>query len=389
MKHLQVPVLLLLCCATVLFSQTTWTSKILGDTLSFRAVSYGNNLYVTTGQSGIIYTSPDGNTWTKRTSGTTYNQYAVTYANNKFVSVGIYQTIQTSPDGITWTTINTSNSGALEAVTYDYSESQYVAVGYKVETTLSHMSPIITYYDLIMTSSDGKNWVSSTTTPVTFWFNGITYNNNKLVAVGRYRNICTATGSIISWITRYSEYGARDTLCSVTYGNNLYAAVGDSGVIITSPDGITWTKRTSGTIMNLTGVAYGNNQFVAVGTGGTIISSPDGITWTSNTSGVTTNLWGVTYGNNRFVAVGANETILTFPPANNAVTYTVPKQNLSVVGKTMQIYTLQGKLVSNQLVNNENYMDGKNSLYNTLSKGMYIVRIPTDNIVISRRVLVE
>jgi len=81
-----------------------------------------------------------------------------------------------------------------------------------------------------------------------------------------------------------------DTLKGITYGNNAFVAVGQSGIIYTSSDGITWTSRTSGTSEHIWGIASGNGIFVAVGYSGTILTSPDGTTWTSRTSGTTNNL---------------------------------------------------------------------------------------------------
>jgi hypothetical protein len=63
-------------------------------------------------------------------------------------------------------------------------------------------------------------------------------------------------------------------LRAVTYGNGLFVAVGDSGVVITSSDGITWTSRTSGVNNILYGITYGNGLFVAVGNSGVVITSP-------------------------------------------------------------------------------------------------------------------
>jgi hypothetical protein len=60
----------------------------------------------------------------------------------------------------------------------------------------------------------------------------------------------------------------------VTYGNGTFVAVGEGGTILTSPDGVSWTARTSGTSNWLDGVAYGNGLFVAVGDRGTILTSP-------------------------------------------------------------------------------------------------------------------
>jgi hypothetical protein len=52
---------------------------------------------------------------------------------------------------------------------------------------------------------------------------------------------------------------------------------------------------------------------VAVGEGGTILTSPDGVSWTRQTSGMRSWLSSVTYGNGLFVAVGLVDTILTSP----------------------------------------------------------------------------
>ena len=83
--------------------------------------------------------------------------------------------------------------------------------------------------------------------------------------------------------------------------------------ILTSPDGVSWTRRTSGTSSELKGVAYGNSLFVAVGDDGTILTSPDGVSWNQQTSGTSNNHNRVAYGNGLFVAVGKSGTILTSP----------------------------------------------------------------------------
>ena len=104
-----------------------------------------------------------------------------------------------------------------------------------------------------------------------------------------------------------------DDITSSTSSTGLFVTVGDNGIILTSSDGISWTKRTSGTTKNLYGVTYGNSTFVTVGDNGTILTSSDGTTWTNKrtSSGTTKNLYGVTYGDGLFVTVGDNATILT------------------------------------------------------------------------------
>ena len=65
----------------------------------------------------------------------------------------------------------------------------------------------------------------------------------------------------------------------------LFVTVGQGGIILTSSDGTSWTKRTSGTRMSLSRVTYGNGLFVTVGQVGIILTSSDGITWAERNSG--------------------------------------------------------------------------------------------------------
>ena len=99
-------------------------------------------------------------------------------------------------------------------------------------------------------------------------------------------------------------------------------AVGNSGVLTTSTDGIIWTTRTSGFgTTAIFGVTYGNGLFVAVGDVGKLTASTDGITWTARTSGFgTTTIFGVTYGNGLYVAVGNSGVLTTSDLGYNAAT---------------------------------------------------------------------
>jgi len=101
--------------------------------------------------------------------------------------------------------------------------------------------------------------------------------------------------------------GARvgNALHTVICGGGTFVAAGLHGEIVTSSDGVTWTKRSSGTDAWLTGVAFGNQKFVVVGDNGTILTSSDGgVTWTRMSCPITNQLRGVTYGSGTFVAVG-------------------------------------------------------------------------------------
>lgn len=86
-------------------------------------------------------------------------------------------------------------------------------------------------------------------------------------------------------------------------GIGLHVGVGNGGNILTSPDGIAWTKRTpdgsyTGSFYGFLGIAWSESQtlLVAVGDGNEIQTSPDGINWTSRTpAGASDRIWSVCY----------------------------------------------------------------------------------------------
>jgi hypothetical protein len=94
----------------------------------------------------------------------------------------------------------------------------------------------------------------------------------------------------------------------------LFVAVGDGGKVVTSPDGITWTERNSGTTTNLSTVVWCPELglFVAAG-GNPILTSPDGITWTQRTTGIILHdlEWSPQRG--IFVGVGPSGRLYTSP----------------------------------------------------------------------------
>ena len=115
---------------------------------------------------------------------------------------------------------------------------------------------------------------------------------------------------------------AEASLSSIAYGDGMFVAVGSHSTILTSPDGITWTKRSANVpgIINFYGISYGKGCFVAVGSlsdlvgfpsGFLILTSPDGVNWTAQTSNVPF-LLSISYGNGLFIAVGYSKIAISF-----------------------------------------------------------------------------
>jgi hypothetical protein len=133
-------------------------------------------------------------------------------------------------------------------------------------------------------------------------------------------------GSGFPFTLRTTGFGAGSNgVFASTYGGGLYVIAGDGGHLETSPDGTTWTSRTStfGT-SSIRGLAYGGGVYVAVGADGKIASSTNGTAWTSRTSASfgTGSIVGATYGNGLFVICGydgANGHLETSP---DGVTWT-------------------------------------------------------------------
>ena len=162
----------------------------------------------------------------------------------------------------------------------------------------------------------GINWTIGAATNNNW--TAVTYGNGLFVAVSQ-----TGIGNRVITSPDGSTWTTRTTLVDnqwfgVTYGNGLFVAVANNGVgnqVMTSPDGTTWTIRTSAANKGWSSVTYGNGLFVAVAADGAVMTSSDGTTWTSRTCPI--NSWNsVTYGNGLFVAVsysGTGNRVMTSP----------------------------------------------------------------------------
>jgi len=144
----------------------------------------------------------------------------------------------------------------------------------------------------------------------------VTSGNGIYVAVGDIGTLVTSRDGI-NW-TRQNA-GTDLLLHGVAYGNGLFVAVGGdknnygyyTSVILSSTDGINWTTRGHDRTYFLLGVSHINGVFMAVGSAGAIYTSANGSSWTKVNSGTTSEMAGCAYGNGKYVAVGASGTIRT------------------------------------------------------------------------------
>ena len=118
-------------------------------------------------------------------------------------------------------------------------------------------------------------------------------------------------------------------LLDIAWGDGRFVAVGKSGNIVTSTDGVHWERSLLETDCDLISVAYGNGRFVAVGLGrvvsgapsvggggvpansllfGLVLTSSDGLNWTPQPS-PSPYPGEIAFGNGVFVLTGAPDNI--------------------------------------------------------------------------------
>ena len=161
-------------------------------------------------------------------------------------------------------------------------------------------------YQRVMYSTDGINWTKGNDPLQNDVVYGVTYGDNKFVAVGGEGYSRSSTDGITWNSHSYDISVGRYT--DVAYGDGTFVAVNDESnlneKVATSADGATWTPRTASLNSDFYSIAYGSSSFVAVGYYGAIMrSTDDGVTWSTKTSSYNNSWVSLTYGDGKFVAV--------------------------------------------------------------------------------------
>jgi hypothetical protein len=267
----------------------------------------------------ILLYSEDGITWNTTPSATPNGMYGVAASNNLIVTVGENGIIYTSDNGENWTGVNElsilSINGSTDVLvvtnTLGLSFGDEVQVSQSfdvlVSGTLYYIAQVVSYGQVrlsdepndtvatsivpgesyIITNVGTTNWTligaASNTVGVVFTATGTGLGD------GAARKLIDLTGGSVPART-YLFTPQTPDLNDIQYYNNQFIAVGDSnpdlsiqGLIKTSTDGITWTLQYSGVYENLNGITFSasdDNKFTVVGDNNTIIQSDDnGVIW--------------------------------------------------------------------------------------------------------------
>jgi len=283
-----------------------WIVAASGLDTSLMSIAWSGNRFVAVGSAGKIFSSNDGTTWNDHSLPTPLGWSKVIWADNQFVAFGWRGTIHVSLDGTTWTE---RRINAPEIADVIRSGSSYVAVG---------------EFGNIATSTDGVDWVARTIVPS---LGAVVATNNGFLAVGGYGNVASSTDGKV-W-SRVPTNIVDHHLYDVVWSGSQFVGVGvfiwlngdipiAQSVIVTSPDGSTWTRRKEGNVGQFSAVAWSGNAYVASGDDG-VFTSPDGIAWTLGASAtqVGNSFTRIIWTGSQFVAVGGSSSIYTSPDGIN------------------------------------------------------------------------
>lgn len=139
----------------------------------------------------------------------------------------------------------------------------------------------------IRTTTDGISYTTIGSLPFTLTgiVNGMAYSAtlDRFCAVTSTGEIATSDDAGATWTLQTAPGTNEWNRVRWCARRELFIAVGNTGRIHTSPTGVTWTSRTSGTAVALHDVAVGGPRLIAVGASGVITRSDDAATWSVQT----------------------------------------------------------------------------------------------------------
>jgi len=301
----------------------TWTPKNSGSKVNFTGIAGSGNQLVAIGQTPGSYdgnplfccTSQDGTNWVEKSLDIKGSLNDIAWSGSQFVAVGGIQSgilstksglILTSPDGISWTR-RTSNVGEeIDSVTW--SGKTFLA--------------FCNYYTLTtITSEDGVNWTPNKISSDVNSSTGVVWAGSQYVVVFNSpfnASIIMTSPDGVNWTTRMFPFGETK---GIAWSGSLFATPAENGTILTSPDGLTWTINYTNKLHYPQGIVWTGKQFVAYGKGSTsqifsnaktentvILTSPDGMTWTEANCKAKGDIYDMIWAGNKLVGVGQTNT---------------------------------------------------------------------------------
>jgi len=226
----------------------------LGGQQANRICPVGTTAYAI-GNGGAVWVSSDGQTWPQEATAAKEDLYGIIHHDGTLVAVGAGGRILRKPSGGNWGAQSSAVATALRAITWG--GGQFVAVGDG---------------GTVLRSVDGVNW--------SVWPSGFTEHLYDVIwdgavfrAVGQKYTVASAAPGG-TWVKHPQSPGYVEDYKSIAFSGNGYVINGKQY----STDGVVWLY--SGSVVR-NDVAWGGGAYVAVGNSGEILVSPDGVAWSS------------------------------------------------------------------------------------------------------------
>lgn len=210
------------------------------------------------------------------------------------------------PDTVTgWTAWKSTSDGGLSDIVW--TGKTFVAVG-------SSYPPLKPSRAAVYTSPDGKTWTLRDADTSASRLSAVAWTGKRLVAVG-FPSVILSSPDGITWTpVAHPEIPGYAYFNDIVWTGSQLVVITDEGETLTSPDGLAWTAHTPNPneTFGLRSVAWTGRQLIAVGYKMSgqpyIATSVDGITWTPRPAppgGRVPNLDCVVWNGDRAVAIGS------------------------------------------------------------------------------------
>lgn len=285
---------------------STWDPITLGAPQYLKAVATGPEGFVAVDSLGSVFQSDEGIDW-KKTGHIDGDPSGIAFGNGRWVVVGFpANRIFNSTNGVDWKAVVAPGGSTNRLVSVGFVDGQFTAVGGSEDA--------YTGFGIVLSSVDGVDWRQEVA-GAPHLLTGFAGGGGIRIAVG-YRGLIISDGVGDTWKIP-NRVATEDNLSSVvSVSGGIYATgwrperMGPAlGTILFSKDNQSWSTVFEGPNVSLFGICSGPGLLVAVGTRegpnfseGVIISSPDGLAWSRQD--LSTDFYKVRFGNGRFVAIG-------------------------------------------------------------------------------------
>lgn len=192
----------------------------------------------------------------------------------------------------------------------------------------------------------------------------VAYGNGRYVVLSSGTEFAHATSLTGPW----TSVNTLPMSCyRVYFENDMFFLIGSNSQVATSPDGVTWTMRSTTTSAGQPrGFFFKNNRYFVAGASG-VMSSADGITWSYVAPVASSNVYAIEYFNSTYYAM----TQSGYATSTNGTTWTKPS-TISGLGLNNNFTFYDAKVVGGVL-----YLQATNRTILSLDGATFTSALPS------------